>query len=51
MTKFKCQIECPYCSKMTEVEVKPNIRYIVDKCYICNQEISYKADVLNDAVR
>ena len=51
MTKFKGQIECPYCSKMTEVEGKSNIRYIVGKCYICNQEFSYKIDALNGIIR
>ena len=51
MTKFKGQIECPYCSKMTEVEGKSNIHYIVGKCYICNQEFSYKIDALNAIIR
>ena len=51
MTKFKGQIECPYCNKMTEVEGKSNIRYIVGKCHICNQEFSYKIDALNGIIR
>lgn len=34
MTKFKFSIECPHCNKMTNVEGKTNIHYIVGKCML-----------------
>ena len=51
MTKFKGLIEYPYCSKMTNVEGKTNIRYIIGKCEFCNDEFSYKLDALNGIIK
>jgi hypothetical protein len=51
MTKFKDLIEYPYCSKMTNVEGKTNIRYIIGKCEFCNQKFSYKVDALNGIIK
>ena len=51
MTKLKGLIECPYCSKMTNVEGKADIRYIIGKCEFCNDEFSYKIDALNGNIK
>ena len=50
MTKFKGLIECPYCGKMTITEGDTNIRYISNRCTICNEDFMYRINTLNGVV-
>ena len=50
MTKFKGLIECPYCGKMTITEGDTNIRYISNRCTICNEDFMYRVNTLNGVV-